>query len=149
MFEVANFADKLSEQMLQYPVSVKQLSENINVSYSTIYNFLKGRYKQPNTEIFFRLIEYFQCSADYMLGLVEFPVECVTYYPPLRLYGQRIKELLKARKTTQLQFIEDLHISSNLAYTWLSDKALPTIEYLIKLSHYFDMSVDMFIQRVK
>lgn len=125
------------------------LAKQITCSHSTIYNLLNDKYKQPSTQIFFSIIEFFNCSADYMLGFLEFPFEGTVYYPPLRIYGARIRELLKARGEKQKDFIQSMNISSNLAYKWLSDKTLPTVEYLIKLADYFEMSVDTFIQRTK
>ena len=73
MFDVLSFVDKLNEQMLLAGYNVKMLADAIHVSPSTIYNLRKGRYKQPDTLVFFSLIELFNCSADYMLGLLEFP----------------------------------------------------------------------------
>ncbi|MBR2442116.1 MAG: transcriptional regulator [Clostridia bacterium] len=149
MEHVSSFPDRLLEQMTLNGYNAQGLAKQIACSHSTIYNLLNDKYKQPSTEIFFSIIEHFNCSADYMLGFLEFPFEGAVYHPPLRIYGARIRELLKARKEKQKTFIENMHISSNLAYQWLSDKALPTIEYLIKLANYFDITVDVFIQRTK
>ena len=149
MFDATNFSDKLTEQMLLHDYSVEELSKTLGVSQATIYNFKKGRYKQPNTNIFFSIIELFQCSSDYMLGFLEFPPEGIIYHAPIRKYGTRLKELLKERNLTQQQFIDDMKISTNLAYKWFSDKSLPTIEYLIKIANYFEISIDTLIQRTK
>ena len=149
MFDGLNFADKLNEQMLLGSYDVKTLAEAINVSPSTIYNLRKCRYKQPDTVVFFSLIETFNCSADYMLGLIEFPSDNTVYHPPLRNYGARLKALLKEKGETQQSFIEDMNISSHLAYKWFSDKTLPGVDYLIRIAEHFDISVDTFIERVK
>ena len=149
MFDGLGFADRVNEQMLLGGYTVKTLANAINVSLSTIYNMRKCRYKQPDTHTFFLLIEVFNCSADYMLGLVDFPFEPTVYYPPLQVYGTRLKELLKERGKTQQAFIADMKISSNLAHKWFSDKTLPGIDYLIRLAEYFDLSVDALIGRVK
>ena len=149
MFDGLVFTDRVNEQMLLSGYTVKQLTDAMGVSPSTIYNLRKGRYKQPDTSTFFLLIEVFHCSADYMLGLIDFPFEPTVYYSPLRTYGTRLKELLKERGKTQQAFIEDMKISSNLAHKWFSDKTLPGIDYLIKIAEYFDLSVDALIGRVK
>lgn len=148
MLDTMIFADRLQEQMTLRGYDAKRLAEAIGVSVSTIYNFLQGRYTQPDTNIFFYLIEHFDCSADYMLGLTEFP-EDVSYFPPLRTYGTRLRELLKTHNLTQQAFIEQMKISSNLAHKWLSNQTLPTVEYLIKLSNFFEITVDVLIQRTK
>ena len=148
MFHQEKFLDRLTEQMTLNGLDYKALSKALSISASTVYNLRSGRYQTPSTRVLFALIEYFNCSADYLLGLIDFPSDCVTYHSPLASYGARIRELLKEREETQKVFIENMKLSSNLAYKWLSDKTLPSVEYLIKLAEYFEMSVDSFIQRV-
>lgn len=149
MFDGLGFADRVNEQMVLGGYTVQMLAEAMDVSPSTIYNLRRCRYKQPDTPTFFSLIEVFNCSADYMLGLVDFPFEPTVYYPPLRAYGTRLKALLKEQGKTQQRFIEDMKISSNLAHKWFSDKTLPGIDYLIRIAEYFDISVDALIGRIK
>lgn len=148
MFDPNVFADRLSEQMLLRGYTADDLAKILGVSVSTIYNLKKCRYKQPSTEVFFLLIEHFQVSADYMLGFVDFPPEAV-YHSPLRKYGAKLKSLLKERNRTQKDLIEDLNISSHLLYKWISNKTLPTIESLIKLANYFDISIDALTERLQ
>lgn len=149
MFSSKNFSDRLLEQMTLSGYNPQELAKELSCSHSTIYNLINDKYKQPSTRIFFSIIEFFNCSADYMLGLLEFPFEGAIYHPPLRVYGARIRELLKSRNETQKTFIQNMNISSNLAYKWLADKTLPTVEYIINLADYFEMSVDTFIQRTR
>ncbi len=141
-----NFVEKLEEQIILHNIDARILSENIGVDRSTISNWKTEKYT-PSTRAFFRLIEYFECSADYMLGLIDFPTENAKYTPPLLMYGQRLRALLKEHHLSQTTFIEDMKISKNLAYRWLSDKALPSVEYLMKIAEYFDISVDILIGR--
>jgi len=84
-----------------------------------------------------------------MLGFVEFPPDNVIYHTPLRTYGAKIRTLLKERNLKQKDIIEDMKISSNLLYKWLSTNALPTVETLIRLSNYFDISVDALTERIQ
>ncbi|MBQ8394223.1 MAG: transcriptional regulator [Clostridia bacterium] len=149
MFDQNVFADRLSEQMLLQGYDIKALAKALEVSPSTIYNLKKCRYKQPATDVFFKIVELFQVSADYMLGFVEFPPDGVVYHVPLRTYGAKIRTLLKERNLKQKDIIEDMKISSNLLYKWLSTDTLPTVETLIRLSDYFDMSIDAFTERIQ
>ena len=149
MFDRLGFVDKINEFMLLKNFDVETLANAISVSPSTVYNLLKSRYKQPDTQVFFNLIECFNCSAEYMLGFVEFPTENVTYHPPLRTYGAKLRALLKQKGETQKAFIDNMKISSCLAYKWLSDKTLPSVEYLIKIADYFEITIDALIERTK
>lgn len=148
MFDRLGFVDKINEFMLLNGYTATTLAETISVSPSTIYNLLQNRYKQPDTEVFFKLIEFFGYSADYMLGFVEFPAE-THYYPPLRKYGDKLRTLLKQKGETQKTFIENMKISSSLAYKWLSNETLPSVDYLVKIANYFEITVDALIERIK
>ena len=149
MFDKVGFTDKINEFMLLNGYTATTLAETISVSPSTVYNLLQNRYKQPDTEVFFKLIECFDYSADYMLGFVEFPAEGTHYYPPIRKYGNKLRTLLKQKGETQKTFIDNMKISSCLAYKWLSDKTLPSVDYLIKIANYFEITVDNLIERTK
>lgn len=149
MFDRLGFVDKIHEFMLLKGYTVEMLATELSVSPSTVYNLLQNRYKQPDTNVFFKLIECFGCSADYLLGFEEFPSEEVRYYPPIRKYGDKLRILLKNKGETQKAFIENMKISSCLAYKWLSNKTLPSVEYLIKIANYFEISVDALIERTK
>ena len=141
-----NFVERLKEQIILRNIDTKTLSEAIDVDPSTISHWKTEKYI-PSTKAFFRLIDYFQCSADYMLGLTDFPTENLHYSTPLLTYGNRLRDLLKENKLSQRTFIKDLKISKNLAYQWLSDNTLPSVEYLVKIAEYFDISVDILIGR--
>ena len=149
MFDKSTFIDRINEFMLLKNYDVKALAQATGISPSTLYGLRKGRYSHPDTLVLFKLLHCFNCSADYLLGLVEFPPEGITYYPPLERYGARLKGLLREKGETQKTFIEHMKISSNLAYKWFSNKALPSVEYLIKLANYFEIPVDTLIERTK
>ena len=146
MVILSNFVERLKEQMILRNIDTKTLSEAIEVDKSTISHWKTEKYI-PSTKAFFRLIDYFQCSADYMLGLTDFPTENIAYASPLLSYGNRLRTLLKENNLSQNAFIKALNISSNLGYQWLSDKALPSVEYLVRIANYFEISVDVLIGR--
>ena len=146
MIVLSNFVERLNEQMILRNINTKTLSEAIKVDKSTISHWKTEKYI-PSTRAFFRLVDYFQCSADYILGLTDFPMENVIYAQPLTSYGNRLRTLLKEHNLSQNTFIKDLNISTNLGYQWLADKALPSIEYLVKIANYFEISVDVLIGR--
>jgi len=149
LFSQEKFSDRLIEQMTLRDLSAKDLAQALGISHSTVCNLRKGRYQTPSTEVLFALLEQFHCSADYMLGLIDFPPDGIIYHPPLRAYGARIRVLLKEKGLSQKEFLSLFPISSNLLYKWLANKTLPSVEYLIRLATFFDLSVDAFIQRTR
>ena len=52
-------------------------------------------------------------------------------------------------KTTQYRIERDLNISGSSMYNWLFNKTVPTVESLVRLAEYMDVSVDYLLGRVR
>lgn len=63
------------------------------------------------------------------------------------LVAQRIKDLMKSEKLTQMQLAHALEVGQSSISDWLNSKSEPSIENLWKLADYFDVSVDYLIGR--
>lgn len=63
------------------------------------------------------------------------------------LVAQRIKDLMKSEKLTQMQLAHALEIGQSSISDWLNSKSEPSIENLWKLADFFDVSVDYLIGR--
>ena len=148
MIILSNFSDRLTEQMILRDLSVQQLADDIGFNRVTIFALKRGA-RLPSTEVLFSLVEYFQCSADYLLGLVEFSPDQVYYAPPVQNFGEHFRALLKQTNTTQYKLTKIHHISGNLLYRWLNNKAIPSVANLIKLSQCLEVPVDVLIGRTK
>ena len=101
----------------------------------------------PYFEHFVALLDFFNCSADYLLGLTELHTEEPLH--PVPPFNKRLREILKEYNTSQGKLIRELPVSASVLYYWLSGKRQPTIPMLIKLAEYFDCSVDYLIGRIK
>lgn len=148
MVILSNFADRLKEQMILRDLKAPALAQIIGVSRATVAGFLRGAHF-PSPKAFFALLEYFNCSADYLLGLIDFPSENVVYHKPIEKFGQTFRELLKTHRVSQFRLEQDLPVSGNLVYRWLNDLAFPSVESMVKLADFLEISVDMLIGRVK
>lgn len=132
--------------MEERSVDQSTLANAIHIERSNISEFLSGKHA-PSFEAFVSLLYYFNCSADYLLGLTDIHTE-----EPLHEvlpFGQRLRALLKAQKISQAQLIRELPVSSAVPYKWLSGKNYPSIESLVRLAEYLDCSVDYLIGRVR
>ena len=148
MVILSNFSDRLKEQMILRDLNAPALADVIGVSRATVAGFLRGAHF-PSSKAFFALLEYFNCSADYLLGLIDFPPDNVVYHKPMEKFGEHLRFLLIKHKISQFRLVKDLPVSGNLVYRWLNDLAFPSVESMIKLAAFFEMSVDMLIGRVK
>ena len=63
------------------------------------------------------------------------------------LVAQRIKDLMKSEKLTQMQLAHALDVGQSSISDWLNSKSEPSIENLWKLADFFDVSVDYLIGR--
>ena len=63
------------------------------------------------------------------------------------LVTQRIKDLMKSEKLTQMQLAHALEVGQSSISDWLNSKSEPSIENLWKLADFFDVSVDYLIGR--
>lgn len=63
------------------------------------------------------------------------------------LIAQRIKDLMKSEKLTQMQLARALGVGQSSVSDWIKAKSEPSIENLWKLADFFDVSVDYLIGR--
>jgi len=63
------------------------------------------------------------------------------------MLGKRIKELRTENDTTQKALAEALGISFQAVSLWESDQADPSVENIIKLADFFDVSTDYLLGR--
>ena len=137
---------RLKEYMEERGVDQSTLAAAIKVERSNISEFLSGKHA-PSFEAFASLLYYFNCSADYLLGLTDIHTEEPLHtLPP---FGERLRELLNTQKISQAQLIRELPVSSAVPYKWLSGKNFPSMESLVRLAQYLDCSVDYLIGRVR
>ena len=137
---------RLQEYMEELGLTQAALAKTLGIAPSNISEFLKEIHT-PSFPCFVKMLYLFNCSADYLLGLVDIHTEEKLH--PLPPFGEQLRKLLKERKITQTQLIRDLSISSAVPYKWLSGINEPSIENLSRLAEYFECSIDYLIGRVK
>ncbi|MGN0822958.1 MAG: helix-turn-helix domain-containing protein [Candidatus Gallimonas sp.] len=144
MVNLSIFVERLKEYMTEHELNATTLAPKIGFSRITISGLLNEAHV-PSTEIIVALVEYFNCSADYLLGLVDYPRNVV--FKPVKPFGESLRKCLKENGKSEYKLQKELNVSSSLTYRWLNNKAVPTVESLIKLSKYFDCSVDYLLGR--
>ena len=143
---MSNFVERLKEMMADESLSQIELSRKIGVIHTTLSGLISGKHS-PNYKSFVRIMEYFDCSADYLLGLDEIHTE-EKLFPP-QPFSIRLREILKEKGISQEKLKRDLSISGSVIFKWISEKAKPNANSLVMLSKYFDCSVDYLIGRRK
>ena len=148
MIDLTVFADRLNEQMILHNIKAPELAKILQVEPVTVYALKRGAHL-PDTQVLFSMLTFFRCSADYLLGLIEFSPENTTYASPFTQFGKLFRDLLQASNTSQYELTKNAKISGNLIYKWLHDQAVPSVANLIKLAEYMDIPLDVVIGRSK
>lgn len=139
------FGERLKEYMFYGGLNSVSLSKEIGVSRSTISELTRGAFL-PSFKTFIKLIEYFNCSADYLLGLSNDSKEN-TNFKPIKPFGERLRYLIENEHKSQYGLEKQEKISGSIVYDWLEGKYLPSIENLEKVAKYFDRSIDFILGR--
>ncbi len=144
---LSKLSERLSELMKENNLTPILLANKIGVHRNTITQYLSGS-NLPSFAVFVKLIETFNCSADFLLGLIEYSPNNVVFHP-IPPFSQRFRELLNSYKMSQYA----LHQKTNFSYDnfnkWLKGVTSPYTDNLIKLSQAFDCSVDYLIGHVR
>jgi ABC-type transport system substrate-binding protein len=64
----------------------------------------------------------------------------------MNILGENLKDLRLARKQNQAQVAESLGVPSPTYSSWERGRTEPNIEWLLKLAHYYDVSVDRLLR---
>jgi transcriptional regulator with XRE-family HTH domain len=112
---------------------------------SNITRYLRGE-RLPNYDLFIRIIEYFNVSADVLLGRLDY---CdVQEFQPVQFFGATFRKALEETHTSQYELQKNLHFSSATTHAWLNDKRIPSIVHLDQLADYMEITVDFLLGRV-
>lgn len=139
-----NFVDALTDIMQMKNISVKQLIEESGVPKSNIFAYI-GKYYVPTTPNVIKLADYFNCSIDYLAGLIDKPA----YVKGIKQEStfNKITEISKKYYKTNKEFLDDLNISKSAYYKWKNKNVLPSFETLVNLAIKFDVSIDYLLCR--
>ena len=143
---MSNLSNRLKECIQEHGVTQSALAKATGIERSNISEFISEKHT-PSYTNFIALLCYFNCSADYMLGLTDIHTEEPLHQPPA--FATRLRTLLKEQGLTQTAVIENLPVSASVLYKWLSGKSLPSTDTLIRLATFFDCSVDYLIGRIQ
>lgn len=145
MILLSTFAENLATLMSEGNINAPALAKILKTDRTNITRYLRGE-RLPLFKGFVAIIEYFNVSADLLLGRTEY-AEPQTFLP-VQPFGTRLRKIMQETNTTQYRMEKDLRVSSATMYNWLINKSLPTVENLYKLADYMEVSVDYLLGRI-
>ena len=146
MVFLSKLSENLKELMNERNLNASELARAMNTCSSKLSSYLTGR-RAPNYDTFIALIDFFNCSADFLLGRQDYPCEEIRY-KPVRPFCECLRVLLQKTGTTQYAFVKHSKISWGVFYQWVSGKSNPSVDNLLKIAEFFECSVDFLLGRV-
>lgn len=146
MVDMSNFGENLSALMAEHNLNAPALAKLLKTDRSNITRYQQGK-RLPLFHGFVAIIEYFNVSADILLGLVDYTLE--TSFLPIPPFGDRLREVMRETNTTQYRIEKETRISGASMYKWLFNQSVPTVENLVKLAKFMDVSVDYLLGRIR
>ena len=145
MVILSKFAENLSALMQEKNLNAPALGKILNINRSNITRYLRGE-RLPSYHLFIRIIEYFNISADVLLGRLDY---CnIQEFQPVKPFGDTLRKALDETHTSQYKLQKNLHYSSATTLNWLTNKRIPTIGHLDQLADYMDLTVDYLLGRI-
>lgn len=145
MENLSKFSEQLAELMAEGGFTQTSLAQNMNTSGSKLSLYLADK-TMPNYKVFISLIEFFHCSADFLIGLTDYPKHEARYMP-VKPFGERLRFLIREHDHSQYAFVKATGISWSILHGWLTGKTFPSLDNLLKLRKHFDCSVDYLLGR--
>ena len=144
---LSKLPERLKELMFDKGVNVATLAQAVGVRTNAITRYLSGAHI-PKFETFVAIINYFNCSADFFLGISDEPNYNRNYLPVPAFSGQ-LRQVLLDCKISQYALQKSTKISWANFHYWLNGLRLPYPDNLYKIANALNISVDYLLGRVK
>ena len=138
---------QLEELMLERGIKAPALAQQVNVKSNAITRYLQGVHL-PIFEIFIALVDFFHCSADFLLGLSDDP-KYEQNYLPAPPFAESFRAAFDENKISQYALQKKTGISWANFHHWLNGSRSPYLDSLVRLAQAMDCSVDCLLKRVK
>lgn len=106
---------------------------------ATVYGIL------PSVKTLVKIADFLQCSLNYLLGEEE-----QTLFVPSQAgenFYVRLKGLAEERQMKLSALSRFMSFAPNSVYEWIRTKSLPSLDYLLEIADFFDVSMDYLLGR--
>ena len=139
---MSRFSEVLSYLIFEQNADAKAFAAKIGVSPTCITRYLRDD-RFPSIEMLVLLADYFECSADYLLGLEE--NKGSAKYKKCPKFSTQFAYLLDYFDYNCFKLSEGINIHQSTLYAWENGKRVPTAENVIKLAEVFDCRADFIL----
>ncbi len=146
MVNLSKLSENLKELMNERELNQTELAAAMDTCSSKLSSYICGK-RAPNYDTFIALIGFFNCSADFLLGLNDYPREDKRY-KDVKPFGELLRKILKETGTSQYEFTQKADVSWGIFYNWLAGKSRPSVYNLAKIAAYFGCWVEFWLGRL-
>lgn len=146
MDHFSKFSEALDSFMFERELNATQLAMAIGIDPTTVMRYLRET-RTPSVENLVRIADYFQCTAEFLLGRA--PENYPSVFYPCPPFSEQLKVLKERFRCPWQQFYQTARISSSRFYEWKNGTRTPTLDCVISLADGFQCTVDFIIGRTK
>ena len=146
MVILSKFAENLLALMNEHNLNAPAFAKLFGAHRTSITGYLRGE-RLPDYPLFVAIVEHFNLSADVLLGRIDYSTEQT--FHPVQPFGDMLRKAMDESKISQYRLQKDLHLSSATTYSWLQNKSIPSMEHVIQLADYMEITVDYLLGRIK
>ncbi len=141
---LSKFSETLAELMNIQSLTATSLARILSIDRSSISKYLRKEVL-PTLNYAVKIADYFCCSLDYLLGMTDFYEK--REYIKCLAFCDAFKNILIERKCSRYRLCKALGFSDQSVDDWYHGKHIPSLDSLVAISNYFDVSVDELIGR--
>ncbi len=144
------FSTRLQELLVYSVKTDTQLVRETTLNRKSVYNWMRG-ITYPNAESLLILANYFQVSADYIIGLSDIEEDM----PRVEVSAKEAHETLighlhaymEKENITYYRLAKLLEVGQGTMARWFKEGATPEMAILIRISKLLDKSLDELLGR--
>ncbi len=144
---LSKLPERLNEVMFEKNLTPAEFAKQVGVDRNTITRYLQG-VRLPSFKNFIKMLEVLNCSADFLVGLIDFPPANLVFHP-IPPFQERFKELLQTFNFSQFKLYNKTKLSYDDYNRWLKGVSVPYVDSLVKLAQAFECSVDFILGRIR
>ncbi len=141
---LSKVAEHLKYLIDEAHLNVSELSKQTGLSVSVISRIL-AKERMPSYKTLIILADFFNCSADYLVGKKEYWNE--TKFKKCPPFNKQLEFLLTHFNITKYRFEKDTEINGETIRRWNKGKYNPTVENILTIANKYNCSVDFVLGR--
>ena len=143
---VNSFSENLLDLIIEKNVSLREVERKTGVASSQISRYIKNTI--PSIDVAVRLASYFDCSLDYLFGLIDDHTnKFKTSKYDLSDFVKKYVLLLEKNKTTNYKTAKANGFSESCMRRWKSNNQLPRLDIVAKIAQSLGSSIDWLVGR--